>query len=228
MLLPAVLLAARLAQRRPAGTLSSVSGRLRWRWQLVCAGVAVPAVAVALGLTLLLSLGAEPLPGEGQGSWVGWSVFLPALAALALLVPLQAAAEEYLFRGWLVQAFGAYLRTPWPGIAVSAALFSAAHGYGQVWGALDLVVFGLVMGWLTVRTGGLEAAIGLHAVNNLVGFVAAAAVGQLDLETTAADAPWQLLAADLVALPAYAAVLLLLARRRGLPVRSPGLAEPSG
>jgi membrane protease YdiL (CAAX protease family) len=46
-----------------------------------------------------------------------------------LLVPFQAAAEEYLFRGWLLQAFGAFMRTPWPGILIGAAAFTALHAY---------------------------------------------------------------------------------------------------
>src|SRR3982750_3704499 len=35
-LLPVTLLAVRWIQRRRAGTLSSVTGRLRWRWLLTC------------------------------------------------------------------------------------------------------------------------------------------------------------------------------------------------
>ncbi|MEU0341829.1 lysostaphin resistance A-like protein [Streptomyces bobili] len=53
--------------------------------------------------------------------------------------------------------------------------------------------FGAVAGWLTVRTGGLEAAIGLHAVNNLLAFAAVASVVDgLRSDDTAADAPWEL------------------------------------
>ena len=45
--LPVTLAAARWVQRRPAGTLSSVTGRLRWRWLLTCLPVAF-AAGVAL------------------------------------------------------------------------------------------------------------------------------------------------------------------------------------
>ncbi|MET9522895.1 CPBP family intramembrane glutamic endopeptidase [Streptomyces coeruleorubidus] len=44
-----------------------------------------------------------------------------------------------------------------------AVLFAAAHGWGTKWGFIGLLVFGGVCGWLTIRTGGLEAAVALHA-----------------------------------------------------------------
>ena len=129
-------------------------------------------------------------------------------------VPLQAAAEEYVFRGWFFQAFGARLRSPWPGAVVSALLFAGAHGYGQLAGFVDLVLFALVLTWLTAPTGGLEAAIAYHVVNNLVVFLLGASAGQLQIEETAADAPWPVLVADAVALAVYAVLVLRFAARR--------------
>ncbi|MFD5269688.1 CPBP family intramembrane glutamic endopeptidase [Streptomyces sp. NPDC058335] len=213
--IPLVLLAVRWIGRRPAGTVSSVTGGLRWRWLGLCLLAALPILAVTAGAMLLLP--AEDGPSE---QWAGWEVFGPALAMLVLLVPLQAAAEEYVFRGWLTQAVGAFLRSPWPAIVPQAVLFAAAHGWGTPWGFADLVVFGAVAGWLTVRTGGLEAAIGLHAVNNLLAFAAAASVVDgLKSDDTAADAPWELVALDLTGVALYTAAVLWLARRHR-PARS--------
>jgi membrane protease YdiL (CAAX protease family) len=207
--IPLVLLAVRWIGRRPAGTVSSVTGGLRWRWLGLCLLAAVPILAATTGAMLLL-----PAEDEPSQQWAGWEVFGPALAMLVLLVPLQAAAEEYVFRGWLTQAVGAFLRSPWIAIAPQAVLFAAAHGWGTPWGFADLVVFGAVAGWLTVRTGGLEAAIGLHAVNNLLAFAAAASVVDgLASDDTAADAPWELVLLDLTGVALYAAAVLWLARR---------------
>ncbi|MEV6612695.1 CPBP family intramembrane glutamic endopeptidase [Streptomyces sp. NPDC051051] len=208
--IPLVLLAVRWIGRRPAGTVSSVTGGLRWRWLGLCVLAALPVLAVTGGAMFLLS--AED--GEPQ-RWAGWEVFGPALAVLVLLVPFQAAAEEYVFRGWLTQAVGAFVRSPWIAVAPQAVLFAAAHGWGTPWGFADLVVFGAVAGLLTVRTGGLEAAIGLHAVNNLFAFAAAAAVVDgLKSEETAADLPWQLVVLDLAGVALYTAAVLWLVRRR--------------
>ncbi|MEU8183007.1 CPBP family intramembrane glutamic endopeptidase [Micromonospora sp. NPDC049047] len=217
LLLPLLLGAAWLIQRRPAGTLSSVLGRLRWGWLGRCLLVATPLVVVMLfGADLLLGLTDDSSMFDPAEMWVGWPEFAAGLLMVVLLVPFQAAAEEYAFRGWLLQAVGAHLRSPWPAIALQAVLFAAAHGWGTGWGFLDLTFMGVLFGWLTVRTGGLEAAIALHVVNNLTGFALAAAFGGLAADETMADAPWQLVLVDVLILSAYALVIDRLAARRGL------------
>ncbi|GGW91971.1 CPBP family intramembrane glutamic endopeptidase [Streptomyces lomondensis] len=207
--LPLVLLAVLWPGRRPVGTVSSVAGRLRAGWLGRCL------LAAVLPLTLL-TVTAFLLPGSSEGSdvWVGWGSFLVSLAVLAALVPLQAAAEEYVFRGWLTQAVGAFVRSPWLAVVPQAVLFAAAHGWGTRWGFAGLLVSGLVSGLLTIRTGGLEAAIALHVLNNLLAFGASAAVvGGLSSDETAADAPLSLALAAVAADLLYAGIVLWLARR---------------
>ncbi|WP_433832186.1 lysostaphin resistance A-like protein [Actinoplanes sp. CA-015351] len=207
--LPATLLAARWFQRRPAGTLSSVAGRLRIRWLLICLGVAAVAV---LSVAFLASLpGSSP---DDATDFAGWGPFATATIVLLLVVPVQAAAEEYVCRGWLLQSVGAWFRSPWVAILPQAVIFGALHGWGTPWGFADLFIFGVVTGWLTIRTGGLEAAIALHVCNNLLGSVVAAAFGQLTIDETAADLPWSMAAIDVAMILAYAAVILWLTRRR--------------
>ncbi|WNZ09954.1 CPBP family intramembrane glutamic endopeptidase [Streptomyces sp. 11x1] len=217
--IPVVLLAARWTQRRPVGTVSSVTGALRWRWLWLCLAVALPVSAAILGISLLLP---DPEGGGQEMTWAGLSPFLLGLATVCLLVPFQAAAEEYVFRGWLTQAVGTWFRSPWIAVAPQAVLFAAAHGWGTPWGFVDLVVFGLVAGLLTVRTGGLEAAIALHVLNNLLamGFMAALA-GGLATDETAADMGGLMLAVDVPLVVLYAAVVLYLARRRGITTHAP-------
>jgi membrane protease YdiL (CAAX protease family) len=210
--LPLILSAVWWPGRRPPGTLSSVDGRLRWRWLARCLFAAVAPVSV-------LAATAALLPDDGAdsgefGAWVGWRSFLTSLVVLAVLVPVQAATEEYVFRGWLTQAVGAFVRSPWVAVLPQAVLFAAAHGWGTGWGFSGLLVFGLVAGWLTIRTGGLEAAVALHVLNNLLAFgVAAAVVDGLSSDETAADSPWQLALTDMGTTVVYAALVLWLARR---------------
>lgn len=213
---PLVLLAVRWIGRRPAGTVSSVTGGLRWRRLGLYSLIALPVLALTTGVMLLL-----PADDGEPFRWAGWDVFGPALAMLVVLVPLQAAAEEYVFRGWLTQAVGAFVRSPWSAVVPQAVLFAAAHGWGTPWGFAELTVFGVVAGLLTVRTGGLEAAIGLHAVNNLLAFgLSAAVVDGLKSDETAADATWQIVTVDLAGVALYAMAVLWLARRRRLRMRS--------
>ncbi|MFC7732316.1 CPBP family intramembrane glutamic endopeptidase [Actinomadura keratinilytica] len=93
---------------------------------------------------------------------------------------------------------------------VGSALFTSGHGYTG-WGILDIFVFGAMAGWVTVRTGGLEASIAVHVCNNLMAFLLPAAVGDLDIEQGAV--PWQYVVADVVPMLLYAAVVVWLARK---------------
>ncbi|MEU4240919.1 CPBP family intramembrane glutamic endopeptidase [Actinoplanes sp. NPDC026619] len=216
LLLPVTQLAAWWIQRRPPGTLSSVTGRLRWRRLGTCLLLATGAVGLSLGGAL--ALGAATGADTGLGDRLAAPASIAAaLAVLLLVVPVQAAAEEYLMRGWLLQGVGAWFRRPWAPILVQALVFAALHGWGTPWGFADLTAFGLVAGWLTVRTGGLEAAVALHVMNNLFGAGLAAAYGDLGMDETAADMPWQMAVADVTVLIAYAVVVHLIFRSRSEP-----------
>ncbi|MBF8188576.1 CPBP family intramembrane metalloprotease [Nonomuraea sp. K274] len=206
---------AALVQRRRPGSLSSVAGRLRWSWLLGCLGLSV--LALVLGQVtqfLALSLTGEKYDMFG---WVGWQAFLPPLIAIVLLVPFQAAAEEYVFRGWFVQALGVHVRNPIWAILIGSALFASLHGYGWA-GLADVFAFGAVMAWLVVRTGGLEAGIALHVMNNMLAFGLSAATGQLEgalIQETVA-VPWQSLLGSVVQLGVYAFSVLYLSRKRSI------------
>nr|WP_237417716.1 CPBP family intramembrane glutamic endopeptidase [Actinomadura rayongensis] len=225
LLLPVVLLAAWAFQRRRPGTVASVAGRLRWRWLAICGGAAVLFCAVSYGLGLAADT-VVPADASDDGAWVGWGSFVGPAIVILLFAPLQSAAEEFTFRGWVLQSVGAWtlesrtgrvarafsrvLRTPWPGIVVGAALFASAHGYTG-WGVLDIFLFGAVAAWLTVRTGGLEAGIAMHVCNNLMAFLVPAALGTLNLEQGAV--PGAYVAADVASMLIYAGLIVLLARR---------------
>ncbi|WIB13968.1 CPBP family intramembrane glutamic endopeptidase [Curtobacterium sp. MCPF17_052] len=79
---------------------------------------------------------------------------------VVLLVPFQAAAEEYVFRGFLMQTIGSWIPVRAVGavvaVVVSTVLFAVLHvpnGY-NVWGILDVGSFGLVAAVIVLRTGG--------------------------------------------------------------------------
>ncbi len=218
--IPIVLWVVRLLGRRPAGTVSSVVGRLRWGWLGRCAAVGFPLMAVQIGLLIAWTWDAEPLTESGAG-FPGWSYFLLSLAVVLALVPFQAAAEEYVFRGWLVQVIGRVVGSPWPAIVLASLLFALAHGFGELSGFLLLLYSALWWGWLVIRTGGLEAVIVLHVANNVLAFGLAAGFGELDDSSTAADAPWQALVLELVFAPLYCLTVAKIAERRGIERVSP-------
>jgi membrane protease YdiL (CAAX protease family) len=229
-LIPALTLAARAWQGRPAGTLSSVCGRLRWAWLRTCLLVAVVAELLYLGVEAMLEFTTTKATAADLGfaGWVGWSGFAVAVPVLLALVPLQSAAEEYLFRGWLLQALGGFGRVPWIAITGSAVLFALVHGLGTVWGFVDLVAFALITGWLAVRTGGLEAGIALHIATNLVEMIWQAAIGTLSSTETAADNSWRMTSVDVTMVVLYAVVVVRLARRRSIAAVVPDVGYRRG
>jgi membrane protease YdiL (CAAX protease family) len=156
VLAPGALLAA-IVCGRPAGSLWSVTARLRWRWLATCL---LAAVAVRAITPVLVALGSK--------HFIGMGAYLPRLAALLVLVPLQATGEELFFRGTVMQAVGSFTRSAWPPIVISTALFTLAHGVRPEL-ALAIAPVGLACAWLTIRTGGIEAAMGYHIVLNTIG-----------------------------------------------------------
>ncbi|GHE52050.1 hypothetical protein GCM10018785_22150 [Streptomyces longispororuber] len=217
---PAVLVGVRRCGRRPAGTVSSVTGGLRLRWLVRCAVVAFPVMAAQVGLLLAWTWDADGSPPSGEG-FPGWPMLVLSLVVLWALIPFQAAAEEYVFRGWLVQLTGRITRSPWPGIALASLLFALAHGIGEPSGFALLFYSAMWWGWLVIRTGGLEAVIALHTANNAVAMGLAAAFGELADDGTAADAPWQALVLELVFTPLYCLAMARLADRYALDRRTP-------
>ncbi len=198
VLLPALVLARLTMRLSPIGALSSVAGRLRWRWLLVSA---VPAIAY-VGVGLLFGFVVVPIfTGDDLGvPTVPPGTYAASLVVIVLLVPLQAAAEEYVFRGFLLQAVGGWVRFPFVAIVASAVPFMLGHLY-NLWGLLEVLVFGLVTAWVVIATGGLEAAIVVHTINNAAIF-AVSALGFTGLTSTDGT-PWSLLA-TLVLMPLYA------------------------
>lgn len=214
LLIPIAKLAAQ-AGGRASGQLSSVVGRLRWRWLFECVGLALITNVVALGGRVLLYelLGLED--GADTSAWVGWAAFLPSAAAILLLAPLQAAGEEFVMRGTLVQVVGAWAKRPWLPIVLSAAVFAVIH-LTALEGSVFIFLMGAITAWLTIRTGGLEAGIAEHAVNNTILLLLVAAIqpeqfAQDDLNAGAEVGP---MVSQTAGLLLYAALVLRRSARR--------------
>ena len=163
---PAVLGAYRfLGGRRgaAAGTVHSVAGRFRWTLALRAAAVVIPVFAVVNGASVVLSGASFDVPQQR-------GMVVALLLIVLLAVPLQCAAEEYVFRALPMQVCGTWLRSPLWGILLPVPLFVIGHEY-DVWGQIDIAVFAVAMGLLTWKTGGIELPIVVHTANNLTLFL---------------------------------------------------------
>lgn len=173
LMLPAVLIGT-LAGYGRAGIAHSVHGRFRWGLAARASTVVVPLyLVVNIGANLLLGRDRIVVPELTAGVLLAWAIAL-------LLVPLQSAGEEYLFRVLPMQALGTWMRTPLLGIALPIPLFVLGHGYAPL-GQVDIALFALCMGLLAWKTGGIEIPVLLHVANNWTLFAIAPLVpGFLD------------------------------------------------
>ncbi len=211
------LLVRTLHQLRPRW-LASVRPRLRWRFLLACAGLAVVALVAQVAVSMVVPHGGDPSMGSELNPITGTTVAL--LVVVLLTTPLQAAGEEYVFRGYLLQAVGALTRRGWAAIVVSAVLFAMAHGLQNPPLFFDRFMFGLIASWLVIRTGGLEAGIALHVLNNFLAFGGAILLGDVSDMLNVSEISWWNIPVTLTQSGVYVALVLVVARRMRLDDRT--------
>lgn len=217
----------RVVHRMRPRWLTSVVPKMRWKFFAVCLGIAV----VALLAQILVG---TVLPGGGEGEFSGKVNDFTATAAISALVvllttPFQAAGEEYLFRGYLLQAVGSLFRNRWVAILTTATLFALAHGAQNFPLFFDRFAFGLIAGWLVTKTGGLEAGIALHILNNFLAFGLALTFGDLSKTLNVSEVSWWNIVLTVTQSAVYAGLVLLVARRMGLQTLTrPPVTEPGG
>jgi len=97
------------------------------------------------------------------------------LVAISLtMIPFQAAFEEIIFRGYLMQGFAVLLRNRWLPLIITSVLFALMHGLNPevkefgFWNMMPYyTIFGLIFGIMTLLDDGIETAIGAHTANNV-------------------------------------------------------------
>jgi uncharacterized protein len=152
--------------------LSSTRPGVRWGWLGACLlmAIAVWSLLLVLGTGGAIYARASPLDAG----------VLAFVVVVLLTTPLQAAGEEYLFRGLLLQALGA-LR--WPLVVccvVNGVLFAAAHLQFDPPLFADRALLGGVLAFLAARTGGLEAGIAIHTIYNVSTLLPAGILDRVD------------------------------------------------
>jgi membrane protease YdiL (CAAX protease family) len=211
----------RVVHRMRPRWLMSVKPRIRWRFFFACLGMALIALAAQVVVGNLLPHGAD----TGTGGKLNH--FTASSAAIAIIVifttPLQAAGEEYVFRGYLMQAFGSILGvhesvvrrqlSKWGAILLTSLLFALAHGAQNFPLFFDRFMFGLIAGYLVILTGGLEAGIALHILNNFLAFGAAVLFGDLTQTLKVSDVSWWNIVLTLTQSGVYLLLVWLVARR---------------
>ncbi len=196
--------------------LSSVEGHLRWkrigRLFLPMLAVFVLGTAIEMAATSFF---------DGMPTFQLPSTEL--LLVILILVPLQSLTEEYVFRGALMQVLGSWIPVAIIPVVLQALLFMMCHGY-NLYGLISTGLYGIIAGIIVLQTGGLEAAISIHAANNVAAFLAAALIQGTN--ALASDAtPQDLAIGFAIQLAAYAVAYRISKKRGWLAADSPKKAK---
>lgn len=218
LMIPAVILAMLSLGIRPVGRVWSVAGRIRWGFLGRTLGLAVVAIIAmnAVGILVGMALsGADEAGAEEALENFDPTAAIISLVLVLLLVPFQAAAEEVVFRGLFLQVLGSWMRSPWLAVGLSSLAFALMHIY-DIWGMLAVGLMGLVAAWLTWKTGGLEAAIAIHILNNIAAFalMASGVGGETAQVEESGNGPW-LLVSEVVGLAIFSWLVLRSFRKHG-------------
>lgn len=99
-----------------------------------------------------------------------WLYFLPVIL---LLIPLQTTSEELTYRGYWMQGTGLLTRNFFILGLINGVLFLLPHivnpeiTTGGILAMVYYVVVGFSLAFITLKSGTLELAIGMHAANNI-------------------------------------------------------------
>lgn len=169
MVLAALILGFGVFMNRPVNELIRLTGGPRWKKMLQAGLIWL----ILQGATdLLLS---RFLPGAYRLDFQ-WKPWLIMNAWLLLYVPVQTAAEEFFFRGFLMDMLGGWHKGRWIALWLPALIFTLLHvpnpelkKYGIALMLPQYLAMALFLGYLSYRDQGLEAAWGVHIANNWYG-----------------------------------------------------------
>ena len=216
--IPVVWLVSWLLHRQRLGFVTSVAGRMRWGFLVRCLGLSLLALVATLLVSALVPASEGDVEVGGLNEFT--STTLGFLLVVVVMVPFQSAGEEYLFRGYLTQAFGGLFSHPVVSkvlaVGVPAFLFACAHGAQDLPVFVDRFAFGLMAGVLVLVTGGLEASIAMHLLNNVVAFGLALAFTDMGTALNPTGGSWWSLPATLTQSIVYLVLVWSAARKAGL------------
>ena len=150
-----------------------INGTNRVRWSRFFMGVAVWGLLSFIGFAVSYFTEPETLTFRFDAM-----KFIILVLIVLLLMPFQTTAEEFLFRGYLMQGVASWTKSRWWALIVTALLFGLMHSinpeiqeYG-FWTMMAQYIFmGLLLGIITLLDDGIELAMGVHFINNFLGAV---------------------------------------------------------
>ena len=154
-MIPSVYIATKIVKDRPFSSYASSRGG--WNFKLYFK---------ALIILFILFLAFELIETAITGQTGTYHFSIPFLIISLILVPLQCIAEEYVYRGLIMQTFGSWFNIPILALILQSVIFALSHGYNSL-GNVEIFISGLIMGFLAWKTNGIEVSSAFHTANNL-------------------------------------------------------------
>lgn len=154
VMIPALYIATKIVRDRPFSSYASSRGG--WNFKLYLKALIIPFIA------LIILEAIELATSEPEGTY---HLSLLFLIVCIILVPLQCIAEEYVYRGLMMQTFGSWFKIPVLAILLQGIIFTVSHGYNTL-GLFEIFVSGLIYGFFTWKTNGIEVSSAMHTANN--------------------------------------------------------------
>lgn len=155
LFIPSLYIASRIVRDRPFSSYGSSRGG--WNFKLYLKALIIPLILFIVFMSIDTII---------QGPDGTYHFSIAFLIITLITVPLQCIAEEYAFRGLVLQTFGSWLNIPVLAIVIQSIIFAVSHSYNSL-GIIEVLVFALIMGYFTWKTNGIEVSSALHSANNL-------------------------------------------------------------
>jgi len=147
-------------------TVINGTGKFRWNRFFISAGIWI--IVSAFYLIINIKLDPENFSLNNVSA-----TLIPLVIISVIFIPFQAAFEEVLFRGYLMQGFTVIVRNRLFPLVMTSVLFGLMHSLNpevEEFGFLTMmpqyILFGLIFGVITIFDDGIESAIGIHTANN--------------------------------------------------------------
>ena len=200
IMIPSLWIASLIVRDRPFSSYSSSRGGWNHKVFWKC----MPVAFLCIGIPIIV----DEVVING-----GWNDFqmkftLASLITLTLLCPLQCIAEEYIFRGLMMQTLGSWVRIPVIAVIVQALIFAAAHPYNNI-GKIAIVASGMTFAMTAWLGRGIEVSSAFHICNNMTIFY----LMGLNMTTVETNVTMDSLYVDIGTGIAYIAVIFILSRK---------------
>lgn len=163
--LVALMLSIKFVHKRPILTLFTARGNFDWKRYFLAFGVWMSVLLILLTIMVYTT---DAVYWNLNGS-----TFFMLVAISCIMFPIQTAAEEAFFRGWLFQGIGKRLKHAGLSILFTGIIFGLMHGANPEIEKIGYGIFayyilsGIFLGIIAHLDDGLELGMGYHAANNL-------------------------------------------------------------